>query len=690
MTASYDIFGADTSGNMGQPAGGYFGGAPADGAKRNIRRSRSESKLVKWCRETRSSLMKNRQDVSDEIRRNINLSRGGTPWWRNRPKWKIGTKLNYCATVPLTWTSILTDAKPSVSYRAIRNSQQWLADVATAAWNQAFEEGDFERVIGEAIHISRVQKKGYLRLWYDPVSHGGHGKARLSRIGAQDVWMDENASCADDAEIIFYEYPESYSSLCARFKGLRAKLERKYNPTSNKASENASQLAPPATYQMSTGLNVTTPAYAAAPNPPKSTTGSATMKVWEFWTRPRKTWPVEGVQWLASGEPAVKPKMYDTIDPDDSEPLRRIVTEGDVIYELPESIVDLLFDTAGGDGIKVLSDVPAMEVRTETFKVPLYPDGRLVTIVDEDIEAFDGMTPLGYIPFAEISANSDAGGGQYGPSDVDLIADVYEQLVRIVSLIHDNANLAGNSVWRIPIGAEISNDDITNAPASIQREDLLCLKLGRREPAPDMPNYIPQHVKFLVDQIKELSGLSDVALGKMQPKQQISTETMTMHQEASGVRFRYALGSVSRCMRTLGMQFLKLVERFYNEPVMVEVINAASGGTREAVPFIGTYLTEPFIVEAKAGARQPNSPSARLNTIINLKNAGIPFSVDTVYALLEEIGSLPSASAAMRLVETQKNDPVQAWKVLGLPPPPGTQAKKPGSRQSKKQGGAAA
>jgi hypothetical protein len=129
--------------------------------------------------------------------------------------------------------------------------------------------------------------------------------------------------------------------------------------------------------------------------------------------------------------------------------------------------------------------------------------------------------------------------------------------------------------------------------------------------------------------------------------------------------------------------------RFYTSPVIVQVKNSA--GVPEPTPMLGAYLTDPFIVEAKAGSRQPSGPSARLNTILNLKGAGVPFTLQAIYSILEELGSIPSASGLMREVETLKRDPSQQWKLLGMPPPPGApgqkqQSKKPGSRRSKKAG----
>lgn len=681
------LFGAESS-TYSKAAASWLGGSPPDQNPPQKKAAGPETPMVKWARNVAATLKRENQDMLDEMRRATNLAQGGTPWWRNRPRWKIGTKMNYCATVPLAWKAILCDAQPSVSYTALDRRKQKRADIATAAWNQAYANGKWQRTIGDTILVSRVQKIGYLRLTFDSLANGGRGLPKLTKVLGEQVLKNKNATCINDAEIVMYEYPESYGSLCARFDGLREKLARKYDtPRSDRDGVNQSVLAPPASYNLGGGKVVNTPPYAASPNSPDGAGGSAGIMVREFWTRPHKTITVDEVQFLASGEPATRPKMYETIDEADSEPLRRIVTEGGVIYELPESLVSAMYDAQDAGGVRILEDRPALEAITHKVKYPLYPDGRLVTIVDEDLECDDRMNPLGYFPFAEIRANSDPGGGGIGPSDVDLIADPYEQLIRLVCLVFDTANLSGNSIWRILEDDERSNDDITNAPAAIYRESAMSLKLAKREPAPELPQYILLHIKWLVEQIKDLSGLSDVALGKMPPKMQVSTETNTAHQEASGVRFRDALTSISECMMTLGEQFLELMSRFYTAPVIVKVKNAA--GVDEPTPMLGAYLTDRFTVEAKAGSRQPSGPTARLTTLLNLKNVGVPIDIETIFNLLEELGSIPSASATLRRIESLMRDPSQRWKLLGLPQPGGQQAKKPGSKRQRKSGATA-
>lgn len=686
MTA---VFGTDYK-EGGFTSGSYLGGGPDLPSQRKQRRNEDETPNIKWCRNALATLKRERQSVTEEMKRNTALAGGETPWWKGRAKWKVSAKFNSCATVPLTITGLLSAAKPNVTYTALDRKKQKRADIATAAWDQAYTDNNWEFRIHNAILVSQVQKKGYLSL--RPRLKGDQVLPKLVVFRGEQVYVDQNASCIDDAEIIIVEYPESYGSLCARFDGLRDRLQRKYAPHRENNGSNQSTLAPPATYSFS-GLNpggnspsVTTPAYAGSPNPPDAASGSAGMKVVEFWTKPHKTIDIDEVQFLITGEPATQPKMYETIDPLDSEPLRRIVTEGGVIYEVPESLVNAMQNV--DDGIKIVSDNAALEALTHTVKYPLYPDGRLVVLVDGDIEADDRMNPLGYIPFAEISANGALDGGYYGPSSVDLIADAYEQKVRVVSGVGDNVNLMGNNIWRVWNGEEISNDDFTNAPGGLTRESIQSLRYSKREPAPELPNYIMNLVKYYDEQIDKLSGLSDMQTGRMPPKTQISTETATLQQEASGVRSKDAQASVSQAMRTLGTHFLEFMARFYTSPVIVQLKNDA--GVPEPIPMLGAYLTDPFIVEAKAGSRQPSGPSQRLTTLMQLKGAGIPVATETVYDVLEELGSIPSASGAMRTIEQLmkevKRDPSSSWKILGLPPPPGQkqQPKAGSSKRSKK------
>jgi hypothetical protein len=683
MPGNPTVFGPSISSISPSP-GSHFGGAPAPvTTQADDLDPEGEEEIVAWARQAAGILKRERQDITLEMTEAVNLSRGGTPFFKNRPPWKIGTRLNKCFTVPDKWAAVLTDSEPTITFGSTRPSGQRTADLLTAAYAKAHEDNGWQRIIRNTVFSSRVQKKAFLSLRPDPFSKNKNAALLLSIPGLQ-VWVDRNATSIDDAEVIMYEYRQSFGKVVARFPDIEEKLLRKYeNEYDPQDIDNGSVLSPPATLAMPTGAVVNNPPYSGSPNPPDEAGGTSGLLIREFWTRPHRTVKVKTPMLTASGEPATVPKRITYAD-GTSEPMRRIITEGNVVYELPQSLVDGLQDLSDIGGVRILDEQDAYEVCFHKVDSLLYPDGRLLIVVDDFVKPKKGdmLNPLGYIPFIEIEAHPDPM-RFYGISDIDLIKDAYEALVRTVSLIFNTANLAGNAVWRIPDTSNLANDDITNAPASIQREDMTTLRYGKREAAPEMPNYIMNLVQFYLNQIDDLSGLTQAAQGKSPPKAQQSTDTALMMQEQSGVSFRDGQRSLKRAMTRLGQHFQEFVERFYTEPELVEIKNAL--GEKQSFPLLGSHIGENYRVEAKPGSMMSATPTARLNTVLNLLQSGFPiFDLPEVWKLLAEVGAIESATALEKRITEERADPKRQWLVPGAQPQPKKGSpKKPNSKSSK-------
>lgn len=668
---------------IGPSPGGWMGGAPPPATTQaDPNNPVGEDEIVTWSRESSGILKRERQDITTEMNRALNLARGGTPFWRNRPPWKIGTRLNKCFTVPDKWASILTDSEPTITFSANRPEGQRTADILSASFRQDYEKYNWQRVIRNTVFSSRVLKKSYLSLRPDPFNKVRNAP-KLSTVPGLQVWVDRNATCIDDAEVIMYEYRESFGKVIARFPDLEGELYHKYdNQWDPTQTDNGSVMAAPASLAMPNGTTVNNPPYAGAPNPPDDAGGTSGILIREFWTRPHKTVKVKTPMMTAAGEPACVPKYIDYADGTE-EPMRRVVTEGNVVYELPQSIVDGLREIQDVGGIRILDEMDAWEVIEHKVDELVYPDGRLLVIVDDAFKPEEGdmLNPLGYMPFIEIEAHPDPM-RMYGQSDIDLIEDAYEALIRIVSLVFDTANLSGNSIWRIPEGSNLQNDDITNAPASIQREDMMTLKYGKREAAPEMPNYIMNLIKFYLEQIDDLSGLNQASQGKV-PQKQISTDTSLSNQEASSVSFRDAQRSLKAGMQRLGQQYQEFVERFMTEPQLVEIKN--SYGHKESVPLIGSHLSETYRVDAKPGSMMSATPTARLNTMLNLLGSGQPIvDLPEIWKLLAAVGAIESAPELERRITKERKDPNLKWLVPGAEPKPQKgSSKKPNSKRAK-------
>lgn len=658
-------------------------GSPWTSGQAYAARDEAIDPLVEWCRNASAVLKREKQDVTEAMTRAINIYRGGAPWWRQRPRWKLGSRFNYCMTIPIQWASILSDNRPRVIYSAHRPQDQAIADIATAAFTQAWEKGGWQRKLRNAILGSRIQKKYFLRLTFDPMAEGGSGEPQLTVVSGEQVFVDANATCMDDAEVVMFEYRESPNKIFARWPHLKNKIIRKRSEQYGYENEDTgSILSPPTTMQMPTGAVVNNPPYGANANPPDNAGGTSGIIVREFWTRPRKTLKVKKVLFAANGEPAMRTKMCNFAD-GTSEPLKRVVTEGNVIYEWPESYIAAVEMNQEIGGLKILDVMECLEPIMHTVEYPWYPDGRLVIVVDDDFKAEDRMNPLGYFPFVEIEAYPDPA-GFWGSSDVDIIADAYEYYIRLLTMMYDAANLTSNPIWRLPLGSEMAAEDITNAPGAVQFEDMASLRYGKREPGPDMPQYVMNLLTYTKGEIRELSGLNEIASGQAKFKGQQSAETVSMYQEAAGVRFNDALHGIERAMVTLGGQFLKMMVRNYTTTRIVQIKVAQD--IPQAIPYLGSYFVVPLKIEAKPGSSR--TPTARFNMIMNLLNSGKPLvDMVEVWEALQELNVVSSASALEQRIKKFLSDPSTQWLVTGMLPgmmPSKSTPKKTGSKRAAK------
>lgn len=688
------IWGPSVAGIAPSPAGYLISSPPTEEGKRDDRYDREEIQdpIVKWCRNCETVLDREKQSTTIAMQRAMNLYRGGTPWWTDRPKWKMGTRLQEPFFVTTQWAAILSDNKPQVTYSAMHPDKQRQADIATAAFRHYYGLLGWQQVEYNAILLSRIQKKGFLRLTYDERGNGGVGAPSLVQVSGEQICVNKNARNIVDAEVVKYTTRMSYGEICARYPHVKDQLDnRGYENRRFEQDKGGDVASPPTSMMFPTdatasppfspgGSTIDNPPFSASANAPEGDKGTGGYKVVEFWTKSFKTTDVESVCFTVAGEPETRPKKIEYAD-GTTEPMRRVWLEGMNVYEVPESVLDLLNRASFLGGPMVLNDLPAYTVVKRKKKYPLYPEGRLTTIIDGVIKAEDRMNPLGYVPFIEIAAYPD-GVEFWGLSDIDIIQDPYEYEVRLASSLLDAAHLTSNPIWRLPIASELSDDDITNAPGAIQREDIASLRYGKREPGPDMPAYVMQLLTYMDAKIQKLSGLNDIAMGSSKGKAQQSTDSLTMQQEAAGVRFRAAMHNLELANQMLGWQFLQLMRRFFRTPQLVQIRN--QNGSIESVSFMGTHFDQPLRVESKPGSAQP-SPTARLNMLLNLLDKPKPIvDLTEIWQALQEMGVIASASALERRIVNDITNPANNWRVA-MPPQPGQrqQSKKPDSKRSR-------
>lgn len=650
------------------------------------------SPLVAWADKLEDTFKTETEDIRRHQERMMNLYLGKGHWdLSRRPDWKFSIRLNYAFRVVEQWSAMLTDNRPKCTYIADKLEHQDEADIATAAFDDWYERNNVQATIEDAVKLSRIEGKSYLRLVPNPFARGGKGDLEVIAVSDTQVWVNDTATSVRNADKLMYEYTESIGSLLARFPKLRGKLRPMESdqgddwPSADRTDrhergEPASQITgvqdlswTPGQAGYLTQPTVGQQAYTGRTNPPRSFT-SRGAKVREIWCKePSVVTTVHPIRWDVTGKPAVTHRLMDFHDESGKveyqEPLQKCVVDGHILYELPMSAVMVMQAAQAFGGPVVTQIQDSFEVVRDEKQVQVYPYGRRVIVVERWC-AQDGGNPFahGGWPFIELNAYRDPKKFR-GKGDIDEIAPALDALNRMASQIMDAAYLTGNPGWLLPLDAEVEDEAITNAPGFILRMNAQALRYGRRDTPPNLPSYMFQMLGWLKSEIKEMGGLSDIGPSGGKPKGQIAAETVSMMQESAGLPYRDAIKNVEHAVEELGDQWKGLAGQFLDEPYWVRV--EKSSGAEDTKPFIGTALSAEMRLKAKAGSMLPQSPSARLNMVFQLMNT--PYTdFQEIAATLAENGLLRSASdlykrQVKRVAEYAKSQNIIAlWESPGL------------------------
>lgn len=646
-------------------------GGPVAG---NDEDQRPLDKRVKWSNAAASALKTHRSSVTAEIKRNTDLF--NDKQWEtfssgSRAKWKLSAVLNYCAWIVRRKAALLADNKPKVTFVTVKREDDWQARILTSAWNDFYDDDHLQQKIEDVAKLAEIQKTSFFYPTFDPFN-GVHGAITVRVVPGISVYFNDGAKNVYDATEILYEYTMPIGEVYSRWKhliGKRVLMSTGARDDDADTSRGGGQkIQPSQSYPNKDG---STSHYAPylAPQGGEEPYNSGRSLVREWWTRPRGPsahTKVKGLVFNVLGEVATRPKMLEYED-GSSEPMQTVVMAGNVVYELPRSTVERLrFAADMLGGVAVLSVEDALEVQTENREVPLYPFGRRMIIVGSEV-ADDGANPFAHGRIPLIKHDSERDPTQpFGRCIIDRIASLQDAANRIVSLVFDAAHLTANPIWRMPLNSDIADEEITNAPGAIQREDMNSLRLGKREAGPELPSYVMQYVMFIISQMKELADQSEAATGGKFKGQQ-AAETVSMYQEAANLPNRQSIRNMEQAIIELGDQFKGLVTQFYDDTRFVKIKN--DNGIEQHIPYIGTKLNSPMKMHAKGGSNLPTSPSARLNYVLQLMNTPA-MDLPELWRNLEDLGIIDSASTIEKRIMREMADPRMKWLVPALNAPP--------------------
>lgn len=630
---------------------------------------------VRWSDKTFAKLRGHRQEITAEMRRNrdlVNNKQWGVFGSGRRPAWKLAAVLNYCKWVVDRRAAVLTDNKPKVSYAAAKLEDSWKAEIMTAAFNELYDEQDLQAKFEDLVKLGEVDKIAWLHPDFDPLL-GSRGGIRVDVIPGMSIYVNREATSRENATHLCWEHTMPWGECVTRWRHLRGKNLIKVD-AGDEPTEGNERPQPATSFTNASGVTSHSAPYEAPVSDREPGYGERVL-IREWWTRPygpKYETEVDEIVFSVSGQLETRRKMIQLED-GTVEPLSTVVTEGHVVYEMPMSTALLLKWAESIGGLKILSIEDAHEVVTRKRTVPLYPYGRRMIIAGREV-ADDGANPRadGSWPYIPYRANRN-GLSLYPPTAVDTIATLQDALNRVVGMIFDAANLMGNPIWRLPLNSDVDDNALTNAPGAIIREDVNSLRYGKREAGVEIPSFVMQYVEFLISRILQLSNTTDIASGQGKTKGNQAAETVSMYQEAAGVGNRPAMRELERAIVELGNQFRGLVVQFYTDSRIAHIKDEM--GIEKHLNYVGTYLSGEMKMQAKAGSGLPQSPSARLQIVQQLMNTPA-MDIPELLRNLEEVGVIESASAHLKRLMKEKNNPMMAWLIPALAgPPPGGRKK---------------
>ena len=438
-----------------------------------------------------------------------------------------------------------------------------------------FKVGDWMSQIVMAIWDAGLYGAGIMKGVWDSGLDSGMGNVTMQRVDPWTFYPDPNATSFEDAQHFFVKHRWSFDEIERRFPNTpRWALEEaaespdQIEDTRKPQTENWPKYSNDG---IPTNLGQGPVAFGA---PGQGTSvkrfGTKGVNVYECWIR-------ENVE----------------IERDSSDPLN----------ESPEKVIY--------NEWRVIFYTGSMVLLNETAK-DLWDQDRhpYVRYVDDEMGEF-WSTPI-----------------------VSHLAPCQTALNGILSMLMANINLISNPIFMDVEGSGINRTPVVNKAG--QRLTLKAASAANSQSTkpgwltpPSLPNMVMDAVKFWIDRMENISGLSGTSKGQ-QPNQRQAQSTIQATQEAGFVSIRSSLRNLERALRQMGEILTNLIIVNYDVHRTVAIVGPE--GTETSLKLAANHFMRPtkqglaplrFQLIVDAGSAKPTSRGARIQEIDALKAMGV-------------------------------------------------------------------
>jgi hypothetical protein len=250
-----------------------------------------------------------------------------------------------------------------------------------------------------------------------------------------------------------------------------------------------------------------------------------------------------------------------------------------------------------------------------------YPKGRVITCCPEiGVILEDKENPYddGDLPFVVVK-DYDIPDKFWGEGEVAQLLSPQKYMNEMNNAIIDNAKTTANSPWIVDKNSGIGEGKITSRPGLVIRKNPGS-EVRREQPA-NMPNYVPNTVDTLKNDMEQVSGIFDSIKGNSETGVYTAQGILAL-QEAGQARIRLKVKLYEYALTRLAKLWSSRIRQFWKEQRYIGITRF--DGSYDVKQFRTQAIGFEFDVKITAGSTMPVNRSAMLDLMIRLAQTPMP------------------------------------------------------------------
>jgi hypothetical protein len=444
--------------------------------------------------------------------------------------------------------AIMTDQKPRFAIEPEVPGSEDAADLIRRLVDRFWDDEDMQAKVALWILYGLVYGYAFIKKTYDPYANGGRGKHNVDVIEPSRVWINETATCIEDAEHIIHidkismgwireNFPEKAKVIYNLRGGAMISQGEDGYPDNNKKTSQKSY--PVVLSAMKTQQQIIAPQARGLSS--DYNTDNDTVELAEFWFKDQTREEYE-LQEVKDGQLVFEPEIVDGV--------------------AQMKVVGTKMITNEIDGTQITAQVrepkmvPVMVKRTRLK----FPNGRLVQIACGAVLLRDIPNPYQNDGFPWAVWKDKDVGGIYGQGEPLQLQSCAVAIMRIASHVYEILEKTCNPSWVVKRGGvdprSVENRMGTVIPAD-NVTDIKLLEKGQ------VPAEFFELYKLLSAAISEMSGVNEAVQGQL-PAANTAFATMDALQESGSAMIRGKVRNFESGLTRFGKITVQQMQQFDN------------------------------------------------------------------------------------------------------------------------------